>query len=613
MSAVPRLAEASAEGLQRLAVQSAIALGGSSDAGRLAVLLGWPVHQVQAMRAGLEAPAHAAPGDLSPVADWFRQQPQAAAQAVERALALHLQQGRVERAAPIALAFGTPAQRVHLLAHGGWSLLWRAERPLLGELLDSVAMEPEAERGTVLALRLAWWIEVERVPHVADRRLQQGAELPPADAAMFRARIAQIFDDARGALVFAREAMAGHPNDLQPPALLARYALGFALLDAGFPREALAPLADVVRGSVRDGLPMLALDAMAVQARAFDELGDAASLEATLAAAQRLSQPLPALRGLPALQGLERLRRQLALRRLFSTPRSDALPLADAAAPEAYEAFPNLVIEAQAALQAGDLERAGAQLAVLEQRLALAFHCAKWRNSHLQARLWWLACRPEAAVLGALLAPPPPLREDATLVELHHTVLQAAAALLAGQPWPAATLQALDAQFKARGLLALQRRLLLLQAIGPPMDAGPMLSWLALAADGQVQDALWLAPKLAAVLQALLSSVAIVRHPAERALAQQLFQHMQAAPAGEPLPQRGAEVQPPAAPSPPPADLTLREWEILRLIGQHYTNEQIAARLNVSIATVKTHINRVYGKLGIGSRAEAVQRARHLA
>lgn len=638
MCAAPSLVDASTgastDGLRRLALDSAMALSGSADAGRLSVLLGWPAHQVQAMLASLapqpavaSAVMSAAAPDLSPLSAWYRAEPAAAANAVERALALHLNQGRVERAAPIALGFGSAAQRLNLLTQAGWSLLWRPERPLLGELLDSVAMEPEAERGTVLALRLAWWIEVERVPHVADRRLQQGADIPPADAAMFRARIAQIFDDARGALVLAREAMAGHPTDLRAPALLARYALGFALLDAGHPQQALQPLADVVRGSVRDGLPMLALDAMAVQARAFDELGDAAGLGATLAAARRLARPLPALRGWPALQGLERLRRQLALRRPFAMavngaaqaddPAASAdLPLADAAAPEAYEAFPNLVIDALAALQAGDLERAGAQLAVLEQRLALAFHCAKWRNSHLHARLWWLACRPEAAVLGALLAPPPPLRDDASLVELHHMLLQAAAALLAGQPWPAASLQALRAQFQARGLMALQRRLLLLQAIGPPVDGAAMLTWLSLAADGQVQDALWLAPKLAAVLQGLLCSVAIVRHPAERALAQQLFQHMQAAPVGQVLQRNGAnpaDAGEAATPSPPPADLTLREWEILRLIGQHYTNEQIAARLNVSIATVKTHINRVYGKLGIGSRAEAVQRARHLA
>ena len=48
------------------------------------------------------------------------------------------------------------------------------------------------------------------------------------------------------------------------------------------------------------------------------------------------------------------------------------------------------------------------------------------------------------------------------------------------------------------------------------------------------------------------------------------------------------------------------------LIARDLTNEQIAARLGVSVATVKTHINRAYGKLALGSRAEAAQRARAL-
>ena len=62
----------------------------------------------------------------------------------------------------------------------------------------------------------------------------------------------------------------------------------------------------------------------------------------------------------------------------------------------------------------------------------------------------------------------------------------------------------------------------------------------------------------------------------------------------------------------PPQGLTGREWQVLRLIGARHSNEQIAATLFVSLATVKTHINRVYSKLNIGSREEAMQRARQL-
>ncbi|MEU3722833.1 response regulator transcription factor [Streptomyces sp. NPDC031705] len=65
----------------------------------------------------------------------------------------------------------------------------------------------------------------------------------------------------------------------------------------------------------------------------------------------------------------------------------------------------------------------------------------------------------------------------------------------------------------------------------------------------------------------------------------------------------------PEAPRAQPAslgDLTERETEVLHLVGQGLTNEQIAQRLVVSIATVKTHLNRVMSKLGLQSRAQAV-------
>ncbi|MEU0398865.1 response regulator transcription factor [Streptomyces sp. NPDC006197] len=53
-------------------------------------------------------------------------------------------------------------------------------------------------------------------------------------------------------------------------------------------------------------------------------------------------------------------------------------------------------------------------------------------------------------------------------------------------------------------------------------------------------------------------------------------------------------------------ELTDRETDVLQLVGQGLTNEQIAQRLLVTIATVKTHLNRVMSKLGLTSRAQAV-------
>ncbi|MBN9747107.1 DNA-binding response regulator [Amycolatopsis sp. A1MSW2902] len=63
---------------------------------------------------------------------------------------------------------------------------------------------------------------------------------------------------------------------------------------------------------------------------------------------------------------------------------------------------------------------------------------------------------------------------------------------------------------------------------------------------------------------------------------------------------------PPAEPAPELSALTEREREVLRLVGTGMPNAEIAARLLVSEATVKTHLNRLMPKLGISSRAQAV-------
>jgi LuxR family maltose regulon positive regulatory protein len=59
--------------------------------------------------------------------------------------------------------------------------------------------------------------------------------------------------------------------------------------------------------------------------------------------------------------------------------------------------------------------------------------------------------------------------------------------------------------------------------------------------------------------------------------------------------------------------LTERELEVLRLIGQGLSNPAIADRLIISVGTVKAHTNRIYGKLAVTNRVEAVTRARVLA
>jgi DNA-binding NarL/FixJ family response regulator len=57
---------------------------------------------------------------------------------------------------------------------------------------------------------------------------------------------------------------------------------------------------------------------------------------------------------------------------------------------------------------------------------------------------------------------------------------------------------------------------------------------------------------------------------------------------------------------PPGGALTERETEVLRLMAEGMSNREIAARLFVTEATVKTHVNNVFGKLDVNDRAAAV-------
>ena len=58
--------------------------------------------------------------------------------------------------------------------------------------------------------------------------------------------------------------------------------------------------------------------------------------------------------------------------------------------------------------------------------------------------------------------------------------------------------------------------------------------------------------------------------------------------------------------------LSEREIEVLRLIAEGYSNQEIADKLTVALSTVKTHVNNLYGKLGVINRVQAVSRAQEL-
>jgi DNA-binding NarL/FixJ family response regulator len=90
---------------------------------------------------------------------------------------------------------------------------------------------------------------------------------------------------------------------------------------------------------------------------------------------------------------------------------------------------------------------------------------------------------------------------------------------------------------------------------------------------------------------------AVVR--GEAAIDPAVHHHVVAAVAG------GAQTQPTER----PAGLTPRELEVLSLIADGLSNAEIATRLVVTEATVKSHVNHLFTKLGVRDRAQAVMYA----
>jgi LuxR family maltose regulon positive regulatory protein len=76
---------------------------------------------------------------------------------------------------------------------------------------------------------------------------------------------------------------------------------------------------------------------------------------------------------------------------------------------------------------------------------------------------------------------------------------------------------------------------------------------------------------------------------------------------------RKSEDKPALPPAQPLAEpLSQRELKVLRLIAQGLSNHEISERLFLALDTVKGHNRRIYDKLQVQRRTEAVTRAREL-
>jgi len=162
---------------------------------------------------------------------------------------------------------------------------------------------------------------------------------------------------------------------------------------------------------------------------------------------------------------------------------------------------------------------------------------------------------------------------------LHATIVQAVALLAVGREQ-----EALAALERALGLASPGGYKRVFLDEGPPMVR---LLHLAAARGGRTKT-----PRRAQDARALLEALVSETHAAGGAPAER-------APVG-----KGQQelVEP----------LTAREMDVLRLLDTALSRPEMARELHVSVNTVRTHVRRIYDKLGAHSRAEALVRAAEL-
>ena len=534
---------------------------------------------------------------------WRRCDGNAWAAAAARGVTALLSRGDSINAASLALESGLPELQRPVAQKAGWWLLYRQQRAVLGRLLDALAATVVQASHEELLLRAAWALEVLKLPHVALRSLEDVADGPIKQA--LEARAALMFDDIPRAAELAQGALLGFDNDYHPAYIAAEYTLAAAQLALGAPELADGGLRRVLQRSLRDDLPQLQLLALYQRALVAQERGEPELSLRYVGDVAELAKRYH-LQGEQTLDSTARLHSQLLLARLETGAAREALQGGKPAANPfgEYWTLPYAVHDAVIDLVDGLSVRAANTLQGIEQRLDEQFYCLKWQNDAFYVQIWvdWLQSRTDRLTRWGLDLQLPPA--GAHLHQWRRTVFQAAAALLAGHPAAETTLAALENELKQRGLGELAQQTQLIRALGSG-DTGLMrehVRWSA--ARGYELDYLWLAPKAIAPLEALCGEAELSREPAVLQHARNVLQRLL-----QPTTLRKSEGNVETA---PPAGLTIKEWRVLKLIGQQYTNEQIAARLFVSLATVKTHINHIYGKLAVKTRSEAVHLARTL-
>jgi len=261
------------------------------------------------------------------------------------------------------------------------------------------------------------------------------------------------------------------------------------------------------------------------------------------------------------------------------------------------------VLLARLKLAEGDVAGAAAVLAQADQFV---------RQHNLVNRMPEVA----AALVLALLRQGPLLHQGnlaaaADLVQTHKLAIsQARVHLAQGDPGKAlALLEPLRQQMEAKGLEDERLKVMVLQAVA--------LHVAALQADGEKEqavqllgDALALAEPGSFIRLFVDEGMPMAHLLSEAAALGMMPDYIGKLLAAFEAEEHKSAISPPSQPLVEP--LSPRELEVLGLIAQGLSNREISERLFLALNTVKGHNRRIYGKLHVQRRTEAVARAREL-
>ncbi|WP_374509648.1 LuxR C-terminal-related transcriptional regulator [Niveibacterium sp.] len=545
------------------------------------------------------------------VAAWRTRDPEAWRAALDNGCAALLARGEHAPAAMLALDAGDTALCLGVIESAGWRMLFDRNRSLLRTLLDATATETSHVPRALLDA--AWKVEVSKLPHEADATVSRLCEHPePTIAAPARALAASIsfqYDGFACAAGHADAALKALHEDLHPSFALAEHVAAGCALALGDLEHAQRALTHMQACADRDRLDWLQFEALHRRAALMLERGD---LDTAMrwSIERRKRVRIAGLESAAALDPSVRLEATIHLRRLDTASARRLLQAGtDAACTYGeYWSFTYGTLQTISSLIEGRADEADDGVTWLEGQLAERFLCLKWRAEALLPRIWLRAREANREGLLEIAARAEAESWPDCLYRDRRDLLCAAARMLAGEAPDTDALTARVNRLEQGGaadLATLGRRLLALHT----GDSAALLHEVRhAAAHNDRLDWLWLAPRALGPLEALLGDTSLAGDTVTRNFLRELVQRL----LERRRDNRPVEADEATAESPPPAGLTAKEWQILQLIGEQLTNEQIATRLHVSLATVKTHINHIYSKLGIRTRTEAVHRARTL-